>query len=99
MIAALLLEWLGVPRELVLDDYERTNDYRHEAAERDTFERLVAEGMAPEAAAGLLSAPRWAMEETLAELDRDFGGVERWLRQRARLDDAVLDALRTQLLA
>ena len=30
MIAALLLEWLGVPRELVLDDYEVTNDYRHE---------------------------------------------------------------------
>lgn len=99
MIAALLLEWLGVPRDVVLDDYERTNEYRHEAAERDTFERLVAEGMAPEAAAGLLSAPRWAMEETLAELDTDFGGAERWLRDRAGLDDHVLDELRDQLLA
>ena len=82
----------------MLDDYERTNEYRHEAAERDTFERLVAEGMAPEAAAGLLAAPRWAMEETLAELDRDFGGVERWLRDRARLDNTVLHTLRDQLL-
>ena len=99
MIAALLLEWLGVPRELVLDDYERTNEYRHEAAERDTFERLVAEGMAPEAAAGLLAAPRWAMAETLAELDSDFGGVERWLRERAQLDDRVLHTLRDHLLA
>ena len=98
MIAALLLEWLGVPRELVLDDYERTNEYRHEAAERDTFDRLVAEGMAPEAAAGLLSAPRWAMEETLLELDDDFGGIEAFLRDRAALDDQVLTTLRTQLL-
>lgn len=98
VIAALLLEWLGVPRESVLDDYELTNSYRHEAAERDTFERLVAEGMAPEAAAGLLSAPRWAMAETLAELDDDFGGIETFLRDRAGLDERVLDALRTQLL-
>jgi protein-tyrosine phosphatase len=98
MIAAVLLEWLGVPRPLVLDDYERTNDYRTESAERDTFERLVAQGMAPEAAAGLLSAPRWAMEETLAELDSDFGGVERWLRDCAGLDNAMLTALRDQLL-
>lgn len=98
MIAALLLEWLGVPRELVLDDYEVTNEYRHEAAERDTFDRLVAEGMAPEAAAGLLSAPRWAMDETLAELDDDFGGIEAFLRGRAGLDDTVLAALRQQLL-
>lgn len=98
MVAALLLEWLGVPRELVLLDYERTNDYRAEAAERDTFERLVAQGMAPEAAAGLLSAPRWAMEETLVELDADFGGVERWLREQAQLEDAVLNSLREQML-
>lgn len=98
MVAALLLEWLGVPRELVLLDYERTNDYRAEAAERDTFERLVAQGMAPEAAAGLLSAPPWAMEETLVELDADFGGAERWLREQAQLEDAVLNSLREQML-
>jgi len=98
MIAALLLEWLGVPRELVLDDYERTNEYRHEAAERDTFERLVSEGVPPESAAGLLSAPRWAMDETLAELDADFGGIEAFLLTRAQLDDRVLTTLREQLL-
>lgn len=98
MIAALLLEWLGVPRETVLDDYELTNEYRHEPAERDTFERLVAEGMAPEAAAGLLAAPRWAMAETLAELDDDFGGIETYLRRRAGLDDRVLGTLRETLL-
>lgn len=98
MVAALLLEWLGVPRDTVLDDYELTNVYRHEPAERDTFERLVAEGMAPEAAAGLLAAPRWAMAETLAELDQDFGGIEEFLRRRAGLDDRVLGTLRDTLL-
>jgi len=99
MIAAVLLEWLGVPRELVLDDYEATNAYREKAGERDTVERLVAQGVSPEAAAGLLSAPRWAMEETLGELDDDFGGVEHYLRTQAGLDDAVLGGLRASLLA
>jgi protein-tyrosine phosphatase len=98
MIAALLLEWLGVPRELVLEDYELTNQYRGEAGERDTFERLVARGMSPEAAAGLLSAPRWAMEETLVELDEDFGGIERFLRVEAGLSEQVLATLRESLL-
>lgn len=98
VIAALVLEWLGVARELVLDDFELTNAYRHEAVQRDSYERLIAEGVAPEAAAGLLSAPRWAMAETLAELDADFGGIEAFLRTRAGLDDDVLTALRTQLL-
>src|SRR5690606_39585929 len=87
MIAALLLEWLGVPREVVLDDYELTNTYRHEPAERDTIERLVAEGMAPEAAAGLLAAPRWAMAETLADRDAEVGGIGERLRRRAGLHD------------
>lgn len=99
MVAAILLEWLGVPRELVLDDYELTNSYRREAGERDTFERLVASGVSPEAAAGLLSAPRWAMEETLAELDDEFGGIEQYLRRQGGLGDDVLATLRSTLLA
>jgi protein-tyrosine phosphatase len=99
IVAALLLEWLGVPRALILDDYELTNVYRQGAVHSDNFDQLVKLGLSPEAAAGLLSAPRWAMEEALNELDADFGGIETYLRDRAGLDDDVLRALRDTLLA
>jgi protein-tyrosine phosphatase len=98
LVAALLLEALGVDRQLVLDDYELTSMYRLREHQEQSFERLVDGGMVPEAAAGVLGAPRWAMEETLDQLDAQFGGIEAYLFGVAGLDVDTLDRLRRQLV-
>ncbi|MBW8825483.1 MAG: tyrosine-protein phosphatase [Acidobacteria bacterium] len=98
LTAALLLELVGVARDDVLDDYELTARYRRREHQEDSFEHLVAGGVAPEAAASMLGAPRWAMEETLEELDEAYGGVEAYLTGPAGMAAADLDALRARLV-
>lgn len=98
MAVALLLSWLGVERELVLDDYELTGHYADEERLGVVVELFVQSGIAQPAALGLLSAPRWAMAAALERLDRHYGGVEPYLRERAGLDERVLGALRANLV-
>ena len=95
--AALLLEFLGVTRDDVLDDYELTARYRQRAQQTESYENLLATGMAPEAAAVVLAAPRWAMAETLQVLDEEYGGAEAYLTERAGLRPATLGTLRDLL--
>jgi protein-tyrosine phosphatase len=100
VVAALLLEALGVDREAVLDDYELTSRYRSRAQQDPTFRRLVEQfAMAPAAAAGVLNTPRWAMEEALDHLDREHGGIDQYLTGPAKMRPSDVEALRTRLLA
>jgi protein-tyrosine phosphatase len=97
VISALLLLLLGVPREVVVGDYSLTALYtgnRIPAADQWFAER----GIEPERAAHVLSARREAMEETLAHLDTAHGGPQRFLRERAALDEAEVGALRRWLI-
>ena len=55
--------------------------------------------MAPEAAAVVLAAPRWAMAETLQELGEEYGGAEAYLTERAGVQPATLGKLRDQLVS
>jgi protein-tyrosine phosphatase len=96
--AALLLEALGVEREAVLDDYELTARYRRREHQDMSFQRLVDAGMTPEAAAGVLSAPRWAMEHALADIDRRYDGVEAYLTGPAGVSPRDLQTLRERLV-
>jgi protein-tyrosine phosphatase len=96
--AALLLDALGVDRRMVLDDYELTARYRRREHQETTFQRLLDAGMGPEAAAGVLSTPRWAMERALAELDHRYGGVEPYLTGPAGMAPADLATLRRRLV-
>jgi protein-tyrosine phosphatase len=98
LVAALLLDALGVPRDVVLDDYELTASYRLREHQQDSYENLIATGMAPAAAAGVLGAPRWAMAETLEQLDDELGGVDRYLTERGGLDADTLTRLRDLLV-
>ncbi|HEU0042708.1 MAG TPA: tyrosine-protein phosphatase [Jiangellaceae bacterium] len=98
IVAALLLEALGVERETVLDDYELTARYRRREHQESTFGRLLESGMTPEAAAGVLSAPRWAMAQALDDLDRRYGGVEAYLTGPAGVTAADLQVLRERLV-
>ncbi len=98
VVAALLLEALGVDRAEVLDDYELTARYRLRSQQEPTYERLLKTGLAPEAAAGVLTAPRWTMEEALCHLDAQHGGIEDYLTGPAGMHNEDLKTLRVRLL-
>jgi len=98
LVAALLLEALGVERDAILDDYELTARYRLRAQQDQTFERMMKLGLAPEAAAGVLTAPRWAMRSALEYLDREYGNVEHYLTGPAAMERSDLGRLSAELL-
>jgi len=98
LVAALLLEALGVERESILDDYELTARYRLRAQQDHTFDRLVKVGLAPEAAAGVLTAPRWAMAAALEYLDTAHQTIESYLTGPAAMSLPDLLRLRDELL-
>lgn len=96
--AALLLLLLGVPRELVIEDYALTGRYtegRIRAAERFFRER----GIDPARVAALMGSEPSTLAGALDHLDETHGGAERWARERAGLEDADLAVLRDALLA
>jgi protein-tyrosine phosphatase len=97
MSAALLLELLGVPRSVVLDDYELTSQFRRREHQMETYENLLAIGMSAEAAGAILGTPRWAMDEALSVLDDEYGGVERYLTNHAGMPVDTLLELRARL--
>ena len=79
MAAALLLSWLEVDRETVLDDYELSNQYDCCDHVPSVVDHFIADGTSRPAEA-MLSAPRWAMAEVLDWLDTDYGGIQAYLR-------------------
>jgi protein-tyrosine phosphatase len=98
LAAALLLTWLGVDRETVLDDYELTARFQTAARKAEIVEIFRESGMWLEAAKALLGAPRWAMAEALAVLDHEHGGIEAYLRGPSAMTPERLDLLRHELL-
>jgi protein tyrosine/serine phosphatase len=98
MTAALLLELLRVPRHLVLDDYELTSRYRLREHQAESYENMLAAGMAPEAAAAVLGAPRWTMAGALEELDDAYGGIDVYLTGPAGMAKETLERLRGALV-
>jgi protein-tyrosine phosphatase len=98
MTAALLLELLRVPRHQVLDDYELTREYRLREHQAESYENMLAAGMAPEAAAAVLGCPRWTMAGALDELDEVYGGIDAYLTGPAGMPVATLEQLRGALV-
>ena len=95
--AALLLLLLGVPRELVVEDYALTARFtgdRIRAAERFFRER----GIDPARVGALMGSEPATLSGALDHLDATHGGVERWARERAGLAEAEIGALRETLL-
>lgn len=99
MAAALVLEVLGIDREVVLDDYELTTHYRSRHRIEELRPRLEAAGVDVESVRPFLSAPRPALAAALAELDATYGHVDGYLVEAARVDPAVPERLRKVLLA
>jgi protein-tyrosine phosphatase len=98
LTVALLLTALGVPRQMVLDDYQLTNDYRGVAHSSDVVALFVESGIARPAAEGLLGAPRWVLAQALGELEDTYAGIEGYLLGPGGMRPTTLAALRTALL-
>jgi protein-tyrosine phosphatase len=97
--AALILHALGVPYETILADYLLTNAHADFAALYDKrpggLTRLALR--APEVAQVVLDARADYLETFYAELDQNFGGIDRYLEDRLGVDDAARDHLRATL--
>ena len=52
-----------------------------------------------EAAVGILSTPRWAMENALDRLDSAYGGIETYLCGLGGMDQRTIESLRSRLLS
>jgi protein-tyrosine phosphatase len=98
VVAAVLLYAVGVGREDILDDYEATRRYRTINEQQDSYASMLANGMSPEAAAGALGTPRWAMAAVLDAIDDQYGGVERYLTDVADVPAELIEQLRTALV-
>ena len=59
---------------------------------------FVSEGIAREAALGILGTPRWAMGNALDRLDSTYGGIDTYLRGPGGMDQATIESLRSRLL-
>ncbi len=89
--SALILLALGVPRELVLQDYLLTNQfYRHPP--------VPASETPAEALAVLWRVQQGFLDAALHAVDTEQGGVDAYLRQRIGLSSAALETLATRYL-
>ena len=89
--AALILLALGVPRDLVLQDYLLTNRvFKHPAATLHT--------LSPDVLAVLWQVQPDFLEAALHLVDSDHGGIQRYLQQRMALSPAALRTLAERYL-
>ncbi len=94
VVAAVLLLALGVDRDTVLDDYEATRRYRRIEHQQDSLASMLASGVSPEAAAGALGTPRWAMAAAVDAIDDVYAGIDAYVTGPVGLTAAELSALR-----
>jgi protein-tyrosine phosphatase len=98
VVAAVLLCTVGARRDDVLDDYEATRRFRTIDHQQDSYAGMLANGMSPEAAAGALGTPRWAMAAVLDEIDDRYGGIERYLTDALGVPGELIERLRAVLV-
>lgn len=97
---ALLLSALGVEREQIFSDYLMTNCFLKE--EVDQIVERVA-GMFSQEGAGkavrqMLSVKRSYLEAVFAQIDQNFGGIDRYLREETGLTKEKRAALQEKYL-
>lgn len=99
LVAALLLAALGASREVIMDDYLLTNETAEARAE-GVYRKLIAAGRGEADAAmmrDLFMAKREYMDAALDVVDRDFGGLDGYLREGLGLSDSLLAGFRDRM--
>lgn len=98
VIAALLLDAVGVRRQSIVEDYERSASARREAHVTESMQRMLRRGFPPEAAAGVLGAPAEVIDSVLDLVGDIAGTTERYLVERASMSKDTVELLRWRLL-
>jgi protein-tyrosine phosphatase len=98
-LTALLLAALGVDRPAIVEDYLLTNEVT--AVDMDKVVDLLnaRKGVPPDVLRPVLDAAPEYLDAAFAQVDAEFGGLDRYLRAGLGLDDAELAGLRRRLLA
>lgn len=83
LASAVLLLAVGVPREVVLGDYELTNHFQRDVS------HLFGPNTTPDLISVLLSAQTHYLEAALDEMDCRFGSFDGYLAKGLGIDDAT----------
>lgn len=96
--AALLLYALGVPYETILNDYTATNYYRR--AENERMVRGMVQGMHinEPVANELMAARQEYLETTFDAIRKQYGSVDRFLKEQIGLDDEKIAIMKKKYI-
>ncbi|WP_280383613.1 tyrosine-protein phosphatase [Nocardia wallacei] len=94
VLAAVLLDAVGVPAEAIAADYELTNERMRRV--RDRLDALPSYRGLPAAGTGILAVDPETMVRFLEDLHADHGGAAEWLRAQG-LSARELEKLRAVL--
>ncbi len=97
LLIAIVLEVLGVPREITVADYALTGVLRPDR-HLAYADRFADSPVAVDDVRALFATPPRALELALEHLDARYGGAAAYLADAGGLDDGVLDDLRGALL-
>lgn len=95
VLAAVLLDAVGVATDAVVDDYVMSAERQHEVRER--LVRLPAYQNLPPVAHGVMGVEGTAMQRFMAALHGEYGGGARFLVEHG-LTEQEFDALRVALI-
>ncbi len=97
--AAILLRMLGVPQEVVMQDYLLTNRYFYSAHRRNIFLLRMLKGRkVADVVSGLVSADPAYLSAAFQTIDQNHGSFENYIHEALGLVTRDVDCLRTLYL-
>jgi protein-tyrosine phosphatase len=91
--AAALLTLLGVPKDVVIEDYLRSNDYIIPMY-RKVIDGAVASGIEEEIPLSILGVKKEYLEAAFDEMEKKYGTIEKYFAEGLGIDAAQQKALR-----
>ena len=91
--AAALLTLLGVPKDVVMEDYLRSNDYILPAYQK-VIDGFVAAGGDPEIPRAILGVKKEYLDAAFDEMQKKYGTIEKYFAEGLGIDAAKQKALR-----
>ena len=95
--AATLLSLLGVPEEVILDDYLRSNDYILPAYQK-TIDAFIKAGGDPAITQAILGVKAEYLKAAFDEMTSKYGTIEDYFSKALEIDSAGQRALRDRFL-
>jgi protein-tyrosine phosphatase len=91
--AAALLTLLGVPKETIMEDYLRSNDYILTAYQK-AIDGFVAGGGDPEIPRAILGVKKEYLDSAFDEMEKKYGTIEKYFAEGLGIDAAQQKVLR-----